>query len=77
MSNVAGQEPQAHSRDQVALPVIREADQGEKLNISFSKGPKRKRLAKVNLSLYFCPIIVTDILQILGLRSVPQEQTTL
>ena len=62
MSNVADQEPQDHSRDQVALPVVREADQGEKWNISFSKGPKRKRLAKVNLSLCFYPIIITDIL---------------
>jgi hypothetical protein len=50
MSSASGQQPQAPpTRDQSVPLVSRESDQGDKLHISFSKGPKRKRLAKVRV----------------------------
>jgi hypothetical protein len=49
MSNSPNPQPQA--QDQGVPPTTQEQGlQGAKLNISFSKGPKRKRLAKVRVS---------------------------
>ena len=63
MSNASGQQPQAPpARDQGIPLVAQELDQGDKLHISFSKGPKRKRLAKVRVSTSPHLVVFVDIL---------------